>query len=267
MRVRLLFAKDRAVRFVSHLDLSRAWERTLRRAGLPLRLAGEFSPRPRLVFAAPLPVGACGERELLDTYLTRNMDLAVLAGRVSGCLPEGIPLLGTRTVEDREDPLTARANLAEYRWEPRGATALGDEMPVAGQEQPDGETCAGDSPPAILEEAVRVFLASAACPVERRTRDGMATVDVRPLVSALGVTCGPDGFWAVTFRVALGASGAARPTDVISALGAGVGRAFHPETGVLVRGWLYHAGGGTGIAAGAGVDAIAGPGVAPLWYA
>lgn len=258
MRVRILFAKDPSVRFVSHLDLARAWERALRRSGLPLKLAGEFNPHPRLVFAAPLPVGACGERELLDVHLARDMDLEELAAAVQAQLPDGLPLLGVRQVPDAEPALTAQANLAEYRWEPRGPSALGGAgnglaraVVRAGAETGAGADREAEARADVLHRAVEAFFAAPACPVERKTKSGqIRTVDVRPLVRGLTV----EGGWrqgggngpieppvpAVAFRAALGTEDAVRPLEVVAALGACLEQAFAPEAGLVTRGWLYH---------------------------
>ncbi len=248
MRVRILFAKDPAVRFISHLDLARAWERALRRSGVPLKLAGEFNPHPRLVFAAPLSVGACGERELLDVFLAQGMGLDEFARAVRTRLPAGLPLLGVREVSPEEPALTAQANLADYRWEPRGPSALGSV-------RQDVE--AGAAAAEVLHRAVEAFWAAPACPVERKTKSGqLRTIDVRPLLKGLAVEVGdlssdgsrssdggrpagaPDS--AVVFRAALGTEDAVRPSEVVAALGACLKQVFAPEAGLVTRGWLYH---------------------------
>ena len=241
MRVRILFAKDPAVRFVSHLDLARAWERALRRSGMPLKLAGEFNPHPRLVFAAPLSVGTAGERELLDIYLAEDMDLTALAEAIRRQLPPGLPLFGVRQVPEEEPALTANANLAEYRWEPRGPSSLGTR--AAG-----GTT--GSEDVGLLREAVGAFLGATSCQVQRQTKSGqIRTMDIRPLVTGLSVQGAASGAGAganddisaaVTFRVALGSEEAVRPGEVVIAMGSRLGRDFAPEAGLTTRGWLYH---------------------------
>ena len=57
MRIRVTFAKTEPMRFTSHLDLFRAWERTFRRAGLPILFSQGYNPRPRMQLAAALPLG------------------------------------------------------------------------------------------------------------------------------------------------------------------------------------------------------------------
>lgn len=228
MRVRILFAKDPAVRFVSHLDLARAWERALRRSGVPLKLAGEFNPRPKLVFAAPLSVGACGCRELLDVFLVEDRDLGELAEAIRAQLPGGLPFLGVREVLAEAPALTAQANLADYRWEPCGPSALGTPR-VAGPVASAAE---------VLHRAVEAFWEAPTCPVERKTKSGQVrTIDIRPLVKGLAVE---DAVPAVVFRAALGTEDAVRPSEMVAALGARLEQAFAPEAGLITRGWLYH---------------------------
>jgi len=54
-RIRITFSKTEAMRFTGHLDLILTWERTFRRAALPLSYSEGFNPRPVINFAAPLP--------------------------------------------------------------------------------------------------------------------------------------------------------------------------------------------------------------------
>ena len=61
-RWRIVFARDDDARFLSHLDAVHLWERAFRRGEIPVATSGGFSPRPRLVFAAPLPLGMLAEQ-------------------------------------------------------------------------------------------------------------------------------------------------------------------------------------------------------------
>jgi len=66
MRIRVKFAKTEPMRFTSHLDLYRAWERLLRRADVPLVFSQGYNPRPRIQLAAPLPLGITSNCEIID---------------------------------------------------------------------------------------------------------------------------------------------------------------------------------------------------------
>lgn len=92
MKQRVRFSKRGKVRFLSHRDLARVWERTLRRAGVPVAYSEGFSPRPRLSFGLALSTGHESLGEYLDVDLAPHADLepADLPARVSPHLPPGI---------------------------------------------------------------------------------------------------------------------------------------------------------------------------------
>ena len=69
-RLRVRFSRGEELKFISHLDIMRLWQRALRRAGISLVYSEGFNPRPRLSLAAPLAVGVTSEAELMDIYLT-----------------------------------------------------------------------------------------------------------------------------------------------------------------------------------------------------
>lgn len=68
-RYRVVFEKGERVRYISHLDVLRFWERAIRRAELPLAYSQGFTPHPKLAFASPLPLGFIGEAEIMDVTL------------------------------------------------------------------------------------------------------------------------------------------------------------------------------------------------------
>ncbi|HLE27799.1 MAG TPA: TIGR03936 family radical SAM-associated protein, partial [Anaerolineales bacterium] len=73
-RLRLTFAKTAAMKFSGHLDLHKTWERTLRRARLPLAYSQGFNPQPRLQLASALPLGFTSECEVLDAWMEAPQD-------------------------------------------------------------------------------------------------------------------------------------------------------------------------------------------------
>ncbi|MFM1752254.1 MAG: hypothetical protein RL119_1216 [Actinomycetota bacterium] len=99
VKVRLSYSKLGKVRFTGHRDLAHIWERTLRKAEVPVAMSEGFTPRPRLAFGLALPTGAESVIELLDITLNTNFDLESdqlgnvlddLGERLSVALPEGI---------------------------------------------------------------------------------------------------------------------------------------------------------------------------------
>jgi radical SAM-linked protein len=89
-RFRIWFRKGEAVKYISHLDLLRAWERILRRAELPLAYSHGFNPHPQIVIAMPLLVGCTGSNEAVDVILTQDLEAACVELALGPALPDGI---------------------------------------------------------------------------------------------------------------------------------------------------------------------------------
>src|SRR5262245_13899679 len=97
-RIRLNYEKGEAIKFISHQDEFRLWERTLRRADLPLLYSQGFTPQPQIQFASPLGVGITGVREFVDITLSPTAALADIAERIWASLPPGVTLHGIEEV-------------------------------------------------------------------------------------------------------------------------------------------------------------------------
>ena len=108
MRLRIRFTKLGKVRFLGHRDLARIWERTLRRAELPVAYSEGFSPRPKLSFGLALSTGYESDGEYLDVDLDpagEPPQLAALTGRLSALLPDGIDATAVCEVSRSEPSL------------------------------------------------------------------------------------------------------------------------------------------------------------------
>lgn len=184
-RLWLTFGVRESLRWLGHLDLFRAWERALRRAGLPLLYSQGFNPRPRMAIASPLPVGFTGEAEVLDLLLTRPLPPSEVIRRVRPQLPKGLVLRSVEEVDQRLPSLQSQLQAAEYI--------------VQLQVEPGN-----------LEERVRGLLAAESCPRERRGR----RYDLRPLIKSLSVE---EGKLRMVLRA--GDKGTGRPDEVLLALG------------------------------------------------
>lgn len=90
-RYRIWFGKGGALRFISHLDLARVWERVIRRAGLPLMYSQGFNPRPRIQLASGLPLGYASTCEVLDVWLEAEPPPPdVMVARLRAASPDGL---------------------------------------------------------------------------------------------------------------------------------------------------------------------------------
>jgi len=113
-RFRIEFAKAAAMRFLSHLDLMRTWERALRRSGLPLAFTQGHHPHIKMSFGPPLPLGFRSRAEVFDLECSRPPGVD-LAERLNAVLPEGLEVTGVRPILYKIPSLMSQLEGASYR--------------------------------------------------------------------------------------------------------------------------------------------------------
>ena len=102
MKVRIRFSKLGKIRFTSHRDVARIWERALRRATLPVAYTEGFSPHPKLSFGLALSTGHESLGEYLDVDLAADpgsVDIEGLPARLDPCLPIGLDVQVAAEIE------------------------------------------------------------------------------------------------------------------------------------------------------------------------
>ena len=114
MKYRLRWAKRGKLRYVSHHDEALIFERSARRARLPLQYSKGFSAHPKIAFGSGLPVGYASEVELLDVGLTEPLDPDVLVERFNEGLPYGLEILGAAPLPPGSKSLGALIEAADY---------------------------------------------------------------------------------------------------------------------------------------------------------
>ena len=199
-RLRLRFAKGEPLKYISHLDLARTWERVFRRAGLPVAHSQGFNPRPRLQIAAALPVGVTGRAEVLDLWLTEALTPGEAEARLRPCLPPGLEVLDVMETELRAPALQAQVRAAEYRVE------VWNREPVE-----------------AVRSRVQALLDAPSILRQRQHKGKLQTYDLRPLIQAVTVEPGPDGGQVLTMCLQASPAGAGRPDEVLKALGLSLG--------------------------------------------
>ena len=199
-RLRIRYAKGEPLKFISHLDLSRGWERAFRRAGLPVAYSQGFNPRPRFQMAAALPVGVTGRAELLDLWLTEPMSPEEVLSRLRPVLPAGLEALDAEVVDLREPSLQSVMNAADYR------------VVVGSQETT-----------AAIRTRIQGLLDARTIPRQRHHKGKVQSYDLRPLLQSLAVEPGQVGEQVVTMRLQASPEGAGRPDEVLEALGLSLG--------------------------------------------
>jgi radical SAM-linked protein len=195
-RLRLTFGKGEAIKYISHLDLARTWERIFRRAGLPLAYSQGFNPRPRFQIAAALPVGVTGQSELLDIWLTGCLPPDEVLARLRPVLPLGLDVSEVQEVELRAPSLQSQMRSAGYR--------------VVLQTQEPAEA---------IRIRLQALLDAPSLQRQRHHKGKLQTYDLRPLVQRLSVEPGGAGVQILTMRLQASPQGAGRPDQVLEALG------------------------------------------------
>jgi radical SAM-linked protein len=191
-RLRIAFTKGEEIKYISHLDLMRLWERTLRRARVPLAYSRGFNPRPKIAFAAPLPVGFTSRGEVMDVVLERRMSPYKFAKGLAPHLPPGLEVLSVEEVYPKLPSLQSQVRSAEYRV-----------------------TVSWDGSQEEVEGKLHELLTTESLLRQRRGKD----YDLRPLIEALWVERkGADG-WVLGMRLRAGDQGTGRPDEVLDALG------------------------------------------------
>lgn len=192
-KLRIRYAKRGRMRFTSHRDFGRAFERAIRRAGLPIGYSSGYTPHPKISYAGASPTGAASEAEYLEIGLTRPMDPADARAALDEALPPGLDI-----VDVVVSPGGALADLLQgSRWH--------IELPEVSRE-------------AALA-SVETFLARDEVLVERMTKRGLRTFDCRAAVITLRVDdrAGSEGC-AILDLVVRHDIPSVRPDDVISGL-------------------------------------------------
>jgi radical SAM-linked protein len=199
-RLRVRYAKRGRLRFSSHRDISRAVERAVRRAGIPVALSAGFSPHPKISYAGGAPTGVASEAEYLEIGVTVRCDPGRVRADLDASLPPGLDVLDV--VEAGPGSLADR--LEGSAWELR--------LPGVEQE--------------VAETAVAKFLAAGVVEVERLTKKGPRRFDAREAVLSLHAAEGtqrtaaqvPGQSCVILRMVVRHMTPAVRPDDVLTGL-------------------------------------------------
>jgi len=113
-RFRIEFGKGASMRFLSHLDLMRTWERALRRSGLPLAFTQGHHPHIKMSFGPPLPLGFRSRAEVFDLELSRPPGVD-LSERLNAVLPDGLRVTSFRPILYKTPSLMSQLEGASYR--------------------------------------------------------------------------------------------------------------------------------------------------------
>lgn len=161
MRAMIRFGKQPRLRFISHLDLQRFFQRALNRTGLPIAWTQGFNPHPILSFGSALALGWTSEYEILDVKLSAPMGRRRTEDAMRAALPVDLPVLEVRMVDDRHPAPMAMVRASDYEITLSGETA------------------------AATLDAAEEFLRRESVMAMRKTKSGEREVDIRPMALLL----------------------------------------------------------------------------------
>jgi radical SAM-linked protein len=194
--LRIRYAKRDRLRFISHRDVARAFERAIRRAGVPIALSAGFTPHPKVSWLGAAPTGVASEAEYVEIGLATVCDPAAVAQALDASLPPGLDIV--ECVEAAGGSLSDRISASAW------------EITIEGVDR------------GSVEHALAAFLDADEVFVERRTKDGRRPVDARSAVVSASLNDGSPGC-AIIHLVARQTTPAVRPDDVLAALRAVAG--------------------------------------------
>lgn len=200
-RLRIRYAKRGRLRFTSHRDFSRAFERAVFRARIPMAYSSGFNPHPRISYAGASPTGAASEAEYLEIGLAESLDPEAVRRDLDASLPDGLDVL--EVVVSAGGALADRLQASEWLLV----------LPGVPEEQ--------------LAAAVSALLSADTVEVERMTKKGLRRFDVRAAVVEASLSRSEGGEPALRLVLRHGTP-AVRPDDVLTALGELAGLAAPP---------------------------------------
>lgn len=162
--IRIFYSKKGRAKYISHLDITRCMQRSLKRAGLPVWYTQGFNPHMYMTFALPLPLGYDSECEVMDLRLTQKMDFSEIKDRLNQSLPPDIVV----------------KQVAEQKQKPQLISKADYEISFLCQE------------PAVLAEQFDAFTTKDEILVMKRTKKGEKQIDIKPDFVIVSKTMEPD---------------------------------------------------------------------------
>jgi radical SAM-linked protein len=191
-RVRIRFRKEGDLRWISHRDLARAFERLFRRMGLRLSMSEGFHPKARMTFPSALALGIAALDEVMEFELAEHADAAELAARFTAMAPPGLVIFDVQVLPEN----TPKAKVVGMSYD----------APVPPERRE------------AVAQAVQHVLAQERWPIEREDRS--EPLDLKADLEALELCDGEQGP-RLRFRLAATHSATVRPREVLEAVGLG----------------------------------------------
>jgi radical SAM-linked protein len=191
-RCRITFTKTDPMRYTSHLDLHHAWERMLRRAGVPVLHTRGYNPRLRISLGLALPLGFTSECELIDVWLEEAREPNKLLQALQSSAPPGLLIQAVQSIDEDEPALQKQIQAATYEALLKEAGSISE-----------------------IQARVRDVLESPELPRQRRGK----AYDLRPLIESLKARPADGAGLLLVMRLSAREAATGRPEEAMLSLG------------------------------------------------
>jgi radical SAM-linked protein len=195
-RLRIKFSRGPEIKYISHLDILRLWQRAFNRAGIEIAYSTGFTPHPKIALAAPLPLGVTSQAELMDIVIVRGVAPQFFVSAMNQQLPPGIKVEKVQPIGAELPALQAQISQAEYQVE----------VETAGR-------------PTNIQAAVDALLALENLPWQHQRDTGPHQYDLRLLIVNIKVAQIVEEVVKLEMRLRCDSQGSGRPEQVTAALG------------------------------------------------
>lgn len=192
-RFRVKFIKGEQVKFLSHLDILRTFNRALRRSGVPVAYSQGFNPHPLMSFALPLSVGTTSCGELVDIDIEGDINLKDFINTINKGLPEYLKAVDVKEA-DLKSNIMALINAAKYRVE------------VYAQNTSE------------IEEKISELLSKDEILIEKESKKGSKEIDIRPGIRDIKINANNKNCLELLMTLDAGSKSNIKPEMVINAL-------------------------------------------------
>ncbi|MFZ5945940.1 MAG: TIGR03936 family radical SAM-associated protein [Bacillota bacterium] len=197
MNLRIKYGKTDLGKFVSHLDLLRAWERAFRRANIPIAFSQGFNPHPRMSFGSALAVGVTSSGEYMDIVLKKETPIKEIKQALEKYLPQGLVIYDIEEISEQAQSLMSIINRAKYVIKVKTLGTVTEEM---------------------LDNRIKDMLTQEKIEILRESKKGLKEKDIKEGVFEVKGRVIGEGFVELEVTVQTGSQGNVRPEEILQAL-------------------------------------------------
>jgi len=171
-KIQYQFKRTTPLRFLSHLDQQRLFQRAFRRANLPIEYSQGFNPHPKMSFALAMSVGLTSDCEYGEVNVSEDLNSDEFIARMNTVLPEGLQIVSAKVCEDGTSSLSSSIEKSYYALKVK---------------------IVPETSFLRLDDIIKSYLRLTDIKMEKRNKKGkMVEKNIRPFIESISV-CQLDG--------------------------------------------------------------------------